>query len=212
MRGAFLQSVLLLAATATAAEAQNDCLKDLKMPAVGKWAEYQGTFDQKPYTLRYAVVGEEDRDGTPMKWLEMRMVDDKKGETMVYQMLTPAGPAEMDKVEEVVFKAGDKPAMKMGGAMMKMMRGAISKNSALNNMCEGVTLAGEESVTVPAGTFKAARFHNSKHESDTWMVPDQPFSMVKTSSKKVEIALVKSGGGATSSITEDPQEMGGPKP
>jgi hypothetical protein len=210
MRGVFLRSVVLLVALAPAARAQNECLKDLRMPAVGKWAEYQGTFDQKPYTLRYAVVGEESRDGIPMKWLEMRMVDDKKGDTLVYQMLTPGNPAEMDKVQELVFKPGEKPAMKMGGAMMKMMRGAITKNSALNNMCEGVTLAGEESVTVPAGTFTAARFHNSKHNSDTWMVSDQPFYMVKTSGKKVEIALVDSGDGATSSITEKPQEMGGP--
>ena len=37
MRGV-LRSVLLLAATATAVQAQNECLADLKMPAVGQWA------------------------------------------------------------------------------------------------------------------------------------------------------------------------------
>jgi hypothetical protein len=74
-----------------------------------------------------------------------------------------------------------------------------------------VSLVGEESVTVPAGTFKAARFHNDKHDSDTWMVRDQPFYLVKSVGKDHEIALVKSGEGATSSITEEPQDMmGGP--
>ena len=43
-----------------------ECLADLKMPAVGQWAEYQGVMSKKdPYTMRYAVVGSEERDGKP---------------------------------------------------------------------------------------------------------------------------------------------------
>ena len=61
---------------------------------------------------------------------------------MVYQMLTPGNPAEMDQVQEVVFKSGDKPAMKMSGAMIEMIRGQMGKNSALGNMCEGVCAGG----------------------------------------------------------------------
>lgn len=209
MRGVSLPTVLVLAALATPAAAQNECLKDYRMPGVGRWAEYQATFNQKPSTMRYAVVGEESREGAPMKWLEMRMSGDKG--TMVYQMLTPGNPAEMDKIQEVVFKTGDKPAMKMSGAMIGMIRGQMGKNSALANLCEGVKLVGEESVTVPAGTFKAAHFHNDKHDSDAWMVRDQPFYLVKSVGKDHEIVLVKSGNGATSSITEEPQDMmGGP--
>jgi hypothetical protein len=209
MHGVSLRTVVVLAALATPAAAQNECLKDYRMPAVGRWAEYQATFKGKPSTMRYAVVGEESREGKPMKWLEMRMVGDK--DTMVYQMLTPGNPAEMDQIQEVVFKTGDKPAMKMSGAMIGMIRGQMGKNSALANLCEGVSLVGEESVTVPAGTFKAARFHNDKHDSDTWMVRDQPFYLVKSVGKDHTIALAKSGDGATSSITEEPQDMmGGP--
>jgi hypothetical protein len=209
MHGVSLRSLLVLAAVATPAAAQNECLKDYRMPAVGRWAEYQATFKGKPTTMRYAVVGEESREGAPMKWLEMRMAGGK--DTSVYQMLTPGNPAEMDKIQEVVFKTGDKPAMKMGGAMVGMIRGQVGKNSALANLCEGVSLVGEESVTVPAGTFKAARFHNDKHDSDAWMVRDQPFYLVKSLGKDHEIVLVSSGEGATSSITEEPQDMmGGP--
>lgn len=209
MHGVSLRSLLVLAALATPAAAQNECLKDYRMPAVGRWAEYQATFKGKPTTMRYAVVGEESREGAPMKWLEMRMAGGK--DTSVYQMLTPGNPAEMDKIQEVVFKTGDKPAMKMGGAMIGMIRGQVGKNSALANLCEGVSLVGEESVTVPAGTFKAARFHNDKHDSDAWMVRDQPFYLVKSLGKDHEIVLVSSGDGASSSITEEPQDMmGGP--
>jgi hypothetical protein len=93
--------------------------------------------------------------------------------------------------------------------MMKMIRGQLEKNSVLGNMCEGVSLAGEESVTVPAGTFKALRYHNSKYASDTWVVPDQPFFMVKAKGKDFELSLTSSGQGAKSSIAETPQEMPG---
>jgi hypothetical protein len=159
--------------------------------------------------MRYAVIGEESREGAPMKWLEMRMAGGK--DTSVYQMLTPGNPGEMDKIEEVVFKTGDRPAMKMSGAMISMIRGQMGKNSALANLCEGVSLVGEESVTVPAGTFSATHFHNEKHNSDAWMVKNQPFYLVKSVGKNHEIALASSGDGATSSISEEPQEMmGGP--
>ena len=209
MRGACLRSALLLAATVGTAEAQKDCLADVKMPEVGQWAEYTGTMNNDPYTLRYAVVGAEEREGKPMKWLEMKMTGKKKDQNMVYQVLTPGNPAEIDQAQEVVFKPGDKQAMKMNGMMLKMIRGQLKKNSVLASLCEGITPAGEESVTVPAGTFKAVRYHDSKHDADTWVVADRPFIMVKSKGKDFELSLAGSGDGAKSSITETPQEMPG---
>jgi hypothetical protein len=211
MRGVYLRSLFLLAATASTASAQNECLKDYRMPAVGRWAEYEGRFDENkpPHHMRYAVVGEETRGGSKMKWLEMRWEGENPEKNMVYQMLTPGNPAEMDQVQEVVMKAGQKPAVRMSGMLVGMVRGQAGKQSAFSNLCEGVTLVGEESVTVPAGTFKALRFHNSKYEGDIWVVPDMPFYLVKHKGKKNEIVLLKTGDGATSSITEKPQDMPG---
>jgi hypothetical protein len=211
MRGtmAGILSLSLLAAPPAAGQGQ-ECLAGLKMPKVGQWAEYQGVMNKKdPYTVRYAVVGAEDRGGTKMKWLELRMVGDTKDKSMVYQVLTPGTPAELDQAQEIVFKPGDKPAMKMNAMMMEMVRGQLSKSSVLGNMCEGVSLAGKESVTVPAGTFKAHRYHNSKYESDTWVVPNQPFFMVKSKGEDFELSLTSTGDDAKSSITETPQEMPG---
>jgi hypothetical protein len=201
-------SLSLLAAPPAAGQSQ-DCLAGLTMPDVGQWAEYQGLMNNKPYNVRYAVIGAEEREGKPMKWLEFRMVGEDSSKNLVYQILTPGNPAEMDQAQEVIFKSGTKQAMKMSGMMMKMIRGQLQKNSFLGNVCEGVTVAGEESVTVPAGTFTAVRYHNSKYEGDTWMVPDLPFYMVKTKGKKLELNRTASGGGAKSSITETPQEMPG---
>jgi hypothetical protein len=201
---------LSLFGISTAAGQGRECMAGMKMPDVGQWAEYQGVMNQKdPYTLRYAVVGAEKREGKPMKWLELSMVGEKKGQNMVYQVLTPGNPAEMDQAQEIVFKTGDKPAMKLNPMMMKMLQGHLGKNSVLGNMCEGVSLAGKESVTVPGGTFKALRYHNDKYGSDTWVVPDQPFVMVKSKGKDFEMSLVSSGKGAQSSITETPQDMPG---
>ena len=206
MRGV-LRSVLLLAATVTAVQAQNECLADLKMPAVGQWARYTGTMKNDPYTLRYAVVGAEEREGKAMKWLELTMGKSEQDQAMVYQVLTPGNPAEMGRAEEIVFKPAGKPAMKMNGAMLKMILGQLEKNSVLSSLCEGVAPTGEESVTVPAGTFTAIRYHDSKHDADTWVVPDRPFVMVKSKGKDFELNLAESGEGATSAITETPQQM-----
>jgi hypothetical protein len=206
MRGV-LRSVLLLAASATAVQAQNECLADLKMPAVGQWARYTGTMKNDPYTLRYAVVGAEEREGKAMKWLELTMGKSEADQEMVYQVLTPGNPAEMGRAEEIVFKPAGKPAMKMNGAMLKMILGQLEKNSVLSSLCEGVAPTGEESVTVPAGTFTAIRYHDSKHDADTWVVPDRPFVMVKSKGKDFELSLAESGDGATSAITETPQQM-----
>jgi hypothetical protein len=208
MRGtvAGLLSLSVIAATPAAGQ---ECLADVKMPEVGQWAEYKGVMNEDPYTMRYAVVGAEERDGTPMKWLELRMVGAKPDKSMVYQILTPGRLGEVDQAQEIVFKPGEKQAMRMNGMMMKMIRGQLKKNSFLGNLCEGVTMEGKESVTVPAGTFKALRYHDAKHDADTWVVPGRPFLMVRSKGKDFEMSLVSSGDGAESSIAETPQEMPG---
>jgi hypothetical protein len=200
---------LILSVVPATAAAQNDCMKEFKMPDVGAWAEYTGTFNQKPMTMRYAVVGSEAREGKDMKWLEMRMTGDKPDKNMVYQMLTPGSPAEIGQVQEMVFKPGDRPAMKMNPMMMGMIRGQMQKNSALSNLCEGVAPAGEETVEVPAGSFKTVKLHNSKYDSDAWVSAKVPFYMVKSVGKDYEMSLAKMGDGAESSITETPEEMPG---
>jgi hypothetical protein len=209
MRAICCRVLLLLTCTTGVASAQNDCLKNLKYPEAGSWASYQSTMNQKPGMARYAVVGTETRSGTEMKWLEYKMTGEKAKDTTVFQMLVPGGPQELGQVEEIVMKSGGRPAMKMTGMMMKMVRGQLEKSSFLNNLCEGVTLVGEESVTVPAGTFKTYHFHNSKYNSDSWISPSVPFAMVKATGKDHDIALTATGTGATSSITETPQDMMG---
>ncbi len=72
------------------AGAQETCIEQMKFPEVGRWAEYKAVFKQnEPYTMRYAVIGEESREGKPLKWLELRTTGNKKDGDIVYQMLVP---------------------------------------------------------------------------------------------------------------------------
>lgn len=209
---AHLLLLLLLLGTASAVSAQgSSCTAQIQIPAVGKWAEYNAVFKQKePYIMRYAVIGEESRGGKALKWLELRTAGNKKDGDFVTQMLVPGSAAELGDVEEVVMKHGDKPAMKVDGRMLMMMREQMKKQSFLTDLCKDVTLVGSETVTVPAGKFKSQHFRSAKYGSDSWLSSKVPFSMIKMVGADHEMTLLRVGDGAESSITEEPRSMGGP--
>lgn len=211
MRTPLLSLAVLLGVT-SAGRAQESCIEQLKFPEVGRWAEYQALYNKKdPYTIRYAVVGRERREGKDLKWLELRMIGEKKDRNVVYQMLVPGSAEELADVKEIVMKAGSKPAMKMDGMMLNMIRAQMEKQSFLNDLCKDVALVGPESVTVPAGKFQTRHFRSDKYTSDSWLSSDIPFAMVKSVGKNYEMALRSYGAGAKSSITEKPRSTGGPK-
>lgn len=202
---------LALLGVASVVRAQDTCIDQIKFPEVGRWAEFKGLFNKKdPYTIRYAVIGSENREGKDLKWLELRMVGSQKGRNLVYQMLVPGSPAELGDVREIVMKTGEKPAMKMDGMMLKMIRGQVEKQSFLSGACKDVTLVGPESVTVPAGKFESQHFRSSEHASDSWLAAGIPFSLVKSTGKDYQMELIAHGDGAKSSIAEKPQSSGGP--
>ncbi len=203
-----LLSLVLLGVT-SAGWAQDTCIEQIKFPEVGRWAEYKALFKEDPYTIRYAVIGSENRGGQDLKWLELRMVGNKKDRNMVYQMLVPGSAAQLGEVSEVVMKAGENPAMKMDGMMLKMIKGQMQKQSFLSDACKDVTLVGSESVTVPAGKFDSRHFHSAKYSADSWLAAGVPFTMIKSTGKDYKMELVAHGDGAKSSITETPQSMGG---
>lgn len=203
-------SLVLAAGLSAPAVAQVNCLDQIKFPAVGRWAEYKALYNKKdPYTVRYAVIGAEQRGGKPMEWVELRMTGDNKERNLVYQMLVPGSLMQMGDVQEIVFKAGDKPAMKMNGMMMNMIRGQMEKQNLYTEVCKDVTLVGKEAVTVPAGRFQAQHYHSAKSGADSWISSGVPFSLVKSVGENHQMELTAQGSGAKSSIAETPQEMPG---
>jgi alpha-L-arabinofuranosidase len=204
-----LVSLLLVFATASAVQAQK-CIEQIKFPEVGRWAEYKAIYNEKdPYTVRYAVIGSEKRGGADLKWVELRMVGQSKDKNFTYQMLIPGSPTEMTNVQEIIMKAGDRPAMKMNEMMIKMIRGQMDKQNFLAEVCKGVTLVGPEKVTVAAGQFSAQHFHSDQYSSDAWVANGVPFSLVKSVGKNYQMELAVHGKDGKSSITEKPQEMPG---
>jgi hypothetical protein len=202
-------SLALLLAGAPSVNAQ-ECIEQLKFPEVGRWAEYKAIYNGKdPYTIRYAVIGSEKRGGADLKWVELRMVGTDKDKNFTYQVLVPGSPTEMANVQEVIMKAGDKPAMKMNGMMIKMIRGQLDKQNFLADVCKEVSLVGEEKVKVPAGQFQARHFHSAKYGADSWIASAVPFALVKSVGKNYQMELAVHGEGAKSSISEQPQEMPG---
>ena len=205
----FLVSMVLGLGAAGPAVAQANCLDQVKFPEVGRWAEYKAKHQNDPYTIRYSIIGIEAREGKDLRWVEMQMTGRDKNKNLVYQMLVPGSFTEMDQVQEVIFKPGNQPAMKMSGQMLSMVRGQLDKQSFLKDMCAGVSLVGKESMSVAAGKFETFHFRSAEHAADSWVSPDVPFSMVKSTGKQFEMELAAHGQGAKSSITEKPQEMGG---
>ncbi|PYP08647.1 MAG: hypothetical protein DMD56_12245, partial [Gemmatimonadetes bacterium] len=72
--------------------------------------------------------------------------------------------------------------------------------------CSGAHVVGWESVTVPAGTFRALHV-TTDDGGEVWASREVPFGLVKTHGKQGDLALTGRGTDAKSSITETPLEM-----
>lgn len=214
-----IYAVGLLAATALPAQAQDVCSQYRPTPTVGSWAEYKTSRGGQEGSMRMAIVGREKRDGKDAVWFEMSN-DTPRGK-MVMEALVPGFPYESESVLEMVVKRGDQPAMKVPAAMMAMGRsgqGAAGgrggrggrMNSNWAEQCKTMTVVGQESVTVPGGTFKATHLRSTSDSSDIWVSPDAPFGVVKSATAGgSSMELTGKGTGAKKSITETPQEMQG---
>jgi hypothetical protein len=222
----------LLAAVAVPVRAQDVCTQYRPTPAMGSWAEYQTTRDGQSMKTRVAIVGQEKRDGKDAVWFESTM-ETPRGR-MISEMLVPSYPFEPGSAIETVVKRGDQPAMKMPAGMMGMMRGGqgqgqpqpsapgqgapgrgmgrgMGRSAAANWMqqCRSLTVVGQESVTVPAGTFKATHLRSANDSTDVWVSREVPFGMVKSQTAGMTAELSAMGRDAKKSITETPKEMPG---
>jgi len=173
-------------------------------PKVGSWAEYgfeskKGEKLKTKGTFRISVVGKE---GSSL-WLEQKMTPElpkpKKGErVMLMKMLMGK-----DKIEKAFMKS-EEGVMDMTAMMA---RAGSKKHEAIakTKMKE----AGTESVTVPAGEFKATKytFEEGDDSGDAWMKPGVgPYGLIKQvhkDGKKIwTMQLMASGSDAKSEIDE----------
>lgn len=202
----------LLLCGAAPAWAQANACADLpkyfaRPPKIGEWAElaWQKEGNTEPERTRIAVVKAERRQGKPLYWFQMAMTDPKSGKRTIMQMLTPWDQSSLQgtNAQELVMKIGDQPAMKMDPQLGKS---AASKGD-WREFCADSKFVGEESVTVPAGTYRA-RHYKGPH-GDTWASMDAPvWHLVKmTTDEGTTMVLSSTGSGAQNEINEEPVDM-----
>ena len=207
-------AALLLLGTPVVARAQDKdaiCRNVQNRPLrVGQWATYGWTGGRTDgATIRFAVVGSEAYDGTTYYWYEVSMNDPgrgAKGKT-VFQMLVPGLGYQASSVRALIMKSGDDPAVRMPDAMVRMVGSRVGANVAAEvaQACQRMEVVGWEQVTVPAGTFKALHLRDANEPTEAWLRPELDFAMVKVVMKDGStMSLTGSGGGAKSSIAEQP--------
>lgn len=204
---------LTLPAAAAAQDLASICEKAVQ-PRVGAWAEYRMVGGRNDgATLRMSIVGTERREGAQYYWLEtvMRGFGAGRGEQaagprrMISKLLIQGlGPAAGRPVATIV-KLDDSPAM-------EMPQGRPSPGGAGPTglqACRNAKVVGWETVTVPAGRFRALHVTNASGRGETWLVPDLPFALVKEASTEdgqgTSTVLTGRGTGARSLITERPR-------
>jgi hypothetical protein len=172
-------------------------------PVVGAWAEYQMKGGKQPQSkMKVAIVGKEDNSC----WYET--ATDIQGGRNVMKMLVSGDPNDQKGVTRMIMKRGNEQAMEM--PIMKQ-----GKRPAQTSEPKGkVVDKGMETITVPAGTFRAQhmQYQNEKEVVDSWIsdkVP--PYCMVKSSAKDFEMVLTGYGTGAKTAITETPKKFQIPK-
>ena len=205
LKTAVIGSALLALSLPSPLSAQ-DCAVGIKPPPAGSWAEYT-TPDGK---MRLALLGSETRGGKSLVRVEMAMTS-REG-PMIMQLLVPGYPYEMSSIEDFVLKAGDRPAMRMSAQMLQMMSSRMPKDQ-LAEFCRNaqMTRVGEESITVPAGTFQTIHYRDNSSGNDVWVSESIPFGLVKSKQTRGgEIVLSGRGSDARSQITETPQDMSMP--
>jgi hypothetical protein len=183
---------------------------------VGQWASYAWSGGRSDGSaLRLAVVGSEPHDGTTYYWYEIALTDPHQGAAgrSVFQLLVADLGYRASGVRGVIMKRGAEPAMRMPDAMVRLMGSQVGTSVAgeIARVCQGMDLVGSEPVTVPAGTFRALHLRNPQERTEAWIKLDLEFAVVKLVTQDGGImALTGMGGGAKSSITEEPRELGSP--
>ena len=187
-----------------------DVCKVLGDAKLGQWASFDGTSGGSGGgKLRLAVVGSERSGDSTLYWFEVSFAGKDPGKSGVVQILTGSLASGLESPRALVFKAGPQPAMKISGEMVGMVGKQGRDNTTAFDWagrCSGAHVVGWESVTVPAGTFRALHV-TTDDGGEVWASREVPFGLVKTHGKQGDLALTGRGTDAKSSITETPLEM-----
>src|SRR5439155_1018945 len=145
--------------------------------------------------IRLAVVGSERSGDSTLYWFEVSFAGKDPGKSGVVQILTGSLASGLESPRALVFKAGPQPAMKISGEMVGMVGKQGRDNTTAFDWagrCSGAHVVGWESVTVPAGTFRALHV-TTDDGGEVWASRDVPFGLVKNPGKQGDLALTGRG-------------------
>ena len=211
---ALLVSLGLLATAAVpAARAQDmaELCRQLRNLSVGQWSQWRftggGRMDGS--IMRMAVVGTESHDTKTYYWLELthNRGNGSDSSRTIMQMLVPGFMDQMHEIRGMVMKRGTDHAIRIPDQMLQMMGPSVTKSttSEIEKRCHEAHSTGYESVTVPAGSFRALHVVDDSTGDQAWISASVPFGLVKTMQKDGTMqVLIAKGAGAKSSITETP--------
>lgn len=215
MRRSALTAIIALTATPLAGQTLQDFCNGTVPVTVGRWAAYKFTGGRADgTTMRMAIVNSEKVGDSTYYWYEMQMhgVRGNKPNTTIMQILVAGLASPHVAIRGLIMKDNDRPAMRAPDMMIGMMSRAFTSGMGqyLEQRCKsgGITVVGMESVTVPAGTFRAMHFKDNDG-GEGWVSKEMGmFAVVKVISKDGTVMeLTDRGAGAKSAITETPQPM-----
>jgi hypothetical protein len=173
----------------------------------GQWASFDATGGK----LRVAIVGSERSRDTTLYWFEANFASNDPSKSGIVQILAPSLATGSASPRAVIIKLSGQPAMRVSGQMAGMM----SRKGAHDNYifdwaarCTAAHVVGWESITVPAGTFRALHV-TADDGTDVWASRQVPLGLVQVRGKQGDLALRAHGADAKSSITEKPLELPG---
>jgi len=208
---AALAAAFVLVGAPARGAAQSGCERELKAPEPGEWAEYESEIEGEHVVMRYSRLPQQAEGDSSNVWLEISVNKGKKAkDATIYQVLVPEFPFRTEQVQELVFKAGESKATKPGPMMMRVIGPGLGKSGALKpaDVCEKVTLVGNERLTVQGGTFSTRhyKYDQGTDPYETWVSAEVPFGLVKFTGRRFTMELSRSGKDAKSSIKETPEE------
>jgi len=206
-----LVAATALAAPGVAAESIID-FDFLASTPVGSWQEREQVTDdegkQLVTVMRIKYLGDEERNGEALSWIETEMTSYKvkkgqrkqQGDRIAVKFLMKKSLLEGDVVNavgafndlaiEVIMQTGDDQPMRIKGAGSTM--GAMAQAVGLQ-VEYSFDRDGSESVTVPAGTFDCDRYRGQGHSTVKIMIKTVTVDSRSTQwlSKKVPFGVVK---------------------
>jgi hypothetical protein len=165
----------------------------------------------------YAIVGQEDVEGSTGYWMEIRTEGaGMPGEMVMKQLMVVGG--DRPQIKRMIMQQPGRPPMEMPVGMMlggMGQRGQAPRQAPGQGDTSPGERVGSETITVPAGTFECEHYRKQEPHGtvDVWISSKvSPYGTVKMSSGEMTMVLEKVLSNETSHITGEPQKMNMPFP